>query len=679
VRRDYQATSPLLWVATQFGRFLGDGYREIRGLIASNAPDNLKKAFTGSMAALVLALLTVIVIASQLHPAAVILAVICVLLIVYGRTLFRRLALFAGYFLCGFVLFIGAGLITTVPLEKSYPLLAKAVAVGLFVVLCLVIPALLSMRPRQEIAAGGGGWASGADQLRKPTLTFADVGGLEEAKRQIRELVQANLNGKKFGQYGVFRNGILLHGPRGTGKTFLAEAVAGEFKLKFCCVSAAGLHHKYVGETERHIEMLFQQAIGSRPAVLFIDEIDALGTKRQQLGDGDDTGGAARGYNSATTQLMGCIDDARKHPGLVIIAATNSYDGLDRALIREGRFDLHVRLELPNEDERVRIFEVQLAKRPSKHFDLQPFAKRTPGWSAAKIGTLVDRAAFFAAEGRRQIEELDLTRAFADTGGKDRPAFKEVDWADVVLSPDTEADLRNLVRLMDPEYGERLRLAMPTGLLLIGPPGTGKTMMARLIATQTRRSFYPITAADILGGATGGSVKKLTELFARAKENSPSIIFIDEMDGLLPRNNGLQSQHDIQLVEQARSLISELEPQHNVFLIGTTNHLDSIDAAILRGGRFSEKIEIGTPPESGYQRLLRKHLDGVRLVEGLSVELLVERLKGISPADLEATCHSAKRMAMRRMAEDAEELPPLTWNDFTEAMNRVQVQFSKRS
>ena len=675
MRPEYPAMSPLHWVATQLGRFLGDGYREIRALIASNTPHSLKKAFTGSLAALVLALLAVVVIASKIHPAAVILAVACVLLIVYGRTLFRRLALFAGYFLCGFVLFIGFGLITTLPLEKGYPLLAKAVAVVLFVVLCLVIPALLSIRPRQEIAAGSGSWASGDDRFKTPTLTFADVGGLEESKKQIRDLLQANLNGKKFGEYGVFRNGILLYGPRGTGKTFLAEAVAGEFRLKYCCVSAAGLHHKYVGETERHIEMLFQQAIGSSPAVLFIDEIDALGTRRQQLGDGDDTGGAARGYNSATTRLMGCIDDARKHPGLILIAATNFYDGLDRSLIREGRFDLHVRLDLPNEDERARIFAAQLAKRPSRHFDLQPFAKRIPGWSAAKIGTLVDRAAFFAAEEQRKIEERDLTRAFAETGGKDRASFKEVDWADVVLSPDTEADLQNLVRLMDPAYGERLKLTMPTGLLLIGPPGTGKTMIARLIATQTKRSFYPITAADILGGPTGASVKKLTELFTRAKENSPSIIFIDEMDGLLPRNNGFQSQHDIQLVEQARSLISELEPQHNVFLIGTTNHLGSIDAAILRGGRFSEKIEIGTPHESGYQRLLTKHLDGIRLVEGLSVEVLAERLKGISPADLEAVCNSAKRMAMRRMAEDAEELPPLVWNDFTEAMKRVQVQF----
>ena len=380
MRRDYQATSPLLWVATQFGRFLGDGYREIRGLIASNAPDNLKKAFTGSMAALILALLTVIVIASQLHPAAVILAVVCVLLIVYGRTLFRRLALFAGYFLCGFVLFIGAGLITTVPLEKNYPLLAKAVAVGLFVVLCLVIPALLSMRPRQEIAAGGGSWASSGDQLRKPALTFADVGGLEEAKKQIRELVQANLNGKKFGQYGVFRNGILLHGPRGTGKTFLAEATAGEFGLKYLYVSAAALFKQVHRRNRREYQQRYSSEPNpNRPVVLFVDEIDAVGTKRQQIGDGDDTGGAARSFNSFTGRLMGCIDEARKTPGVVLMAATNFYDGLDRALIREGRFDLHVRLDLPNEEERARIFEAQLAKRPSKRFDVQGVREENAG------------------------------------------------------------------------------------------------------------------------------------------------------------------------------------------------------------------------------------------------------------------------------------------------------------
>jgi len=316
LRPEHHATSPLVWVASQLGRFICDGYREIRALLASNTPHSLKKVFTGSLAALVLALLAVIVIASRLHPAAVILAVACVLVIAYGRSLFKRSALFAGYFLCGFVLFIGAGLITTVPLEKNYPLLAKAVAVGLFVVLCLVIPALLSMRPRQEIVAGGGNWTSDHSRVQTPAFTFADIGGLEEAKRQIRDLVHANLHGKQFGQYGVFRNGILLHGPRGTGKTFLAEAVAGEFKLKYWCVSAAGLHHKYVGETERHIEMLFQQAIDSTPAVLFIDEIDALGTKRQQLGDGDDTGGARLqlGDYSVDGLYRQCSETSRSDP-----------------------------------------------------------------------------------------------------------------------------------------------------------------------------------------------------------------------------------------------------------------------------------------------------------------------------------------------------------------------------
>ncbi|MBM3775664.1 MAG: ATP-binding protein, partial [Acidobacteria bacterium] len=268
------------------------------------------------------------------------------------------------------------------------------------------------------------------------------------------------------------------------------------------------------------------------PALLCIDEIDAVGTKRQQRGDADDTGGAARSYNSTATRLMECVGEYRNHPGLIIMAATNFYDGLDRALIREGRFDLPIRLDLPNEEERERIFETQLAKRPCRRFQLKDFAKRTPGWSAAKIRALVDRAATLAADQHRRIEEQDLDRALKDTGGKDRPLFKPVEWNDIVLSPSTEADLRNLIRLMDPAFAQKLGVPVPGGLLLLGPPGTGKTMIARLIATQTGRSFYPITAADVLGGVTGASVKKLTDLFARARDNSPSIIFLDEVDGL---------------------------------------------------------------------------------------------------------------------------------------------------
>jgi transitional endoplasmic reticulum ATPase len=663
-----------VWLIAHLGRFLKAGYSEVRGLLASSTPHRVKRAFTGSLVALLLALGVVIFLGSQIHPLAVALAVTCVFLIAYQRRLFRRMGLFLGYFLAGFLIFVLAGLILVVPLEKNYPLLAKAIGVALFVLFCVLIPGLLAVR--RGAVGHEGSIGSGDNGVRVPTVRFADVGGLEGAKKQIRDLVRANLNSRRSNAYSVLRNGILLHGPRGTGKTFLAEATAGEFKLNYLCVSAASLIGRYVGATEANIQATFETAKAKTPALLFIDEIDAVGTRRQQLGDADDTGGAARSYNSTAIRLMECVSEYRKHPGLIIMAATNLYDGLDRALIREGRFDLPIRLDLPNEEERERIFETQLAKRPWRQFQLKVFAKRTPGWSAAKIRTLVDRAATLASDQHRQIEEHDLDRALKDTGGKDRPHFRPVEWNDIVLSPSTEADLRNLIRLMDPPFAEKLGVPMPSGLLLLGPPGTGKTMVARLIATQTERSFYPITAADVLGSATGASVKKLTELFARAKDNSPSIIFLDEMDGLLPWNTGYQAQHDIQFVEQARTLISDLEPGHNVFLIGTTNHVDNIDPAILRGGRFSEKIEISVPDKAGYGRLMDKHLSGIRLDRSLSVDELVERLNGVSPADLEAICNSAMRVSMNRMAEGTEQLPPLIWDDFAEAMRRVQVRFS---
>jgi transitional endoplasmic reticulum ATPase len=195
-------------------------------------------------------------------------------------------------------------------------------------------------------------------------------------------------------------------------------------------------------------------------------------------------------------------------------------------------------------------------------------------------------------------------------------------------------------------------------------------MIGRLIATQTRRSFYPVSAADILGGQVGGSVKKLSEVFARARENSPSIIFFDEIDGLMPRNNGMQSPHDTQLVEQCRTEISQLFPEHNVFLIGTTNHLDRIDPAILRGGRFSEKIEIGAPGPANRERLLRKYLDGVQF--DVAIGQLVERLDGLSPADIEAICKAAVRDAFGRSERD-NYIPPLVWDDFEHAIRRVVI------
>jgi transitional endoplasmic reticulum ATPase len=335
------------------------------------------------------------------------------------------------------------------------------------------------------------------------------------------------------------------------------------------------------------------------------------------------------------------------------------------------RFDEKVRVDLPDEAGRARILTVQLSKRLWTPFAVDPFANRTPGWSAAKLTGLVNKAASIAALENRRIEQRDLQRAFDESGGADRPLLKAVDWGDLVLPAPVERDLRNLIQLMDAGKAERLKVPVPTGLLLVGPAGTGKTSIAHLIATQTRRSFYAIAPADV------PTAERLAQVFARAREHSPSILFIDEMDGLLPRgdNGYYMGQHHIQLAEQALMLMSQLDPSNQVFLVGTTNHIDNIDPRVLRGGRFTEKIEVGVPDDQGYLRLIEKYLGPIPLGDGFTCDDVLNRVRGISPADLQGLVNTAKRMAMNRMMTSDEALPPLIWEDFERALERTRPGF----
>jgi transitional endoplasmic reticulum ATPase len=526
----------------------------------------------------------------------------------------------------------------------------------------VALGALAGVRPKALVPRAGG----------SKRLHFADVGGMEEAKQQIRQLVESKLNPGKYRKYGMVRNGILLYGPQGSGKTFLAEATAGEFRLNYHYVSCPQLFNMWMGNTSANIRQEFDAAAARKPALLFIDEIDSLGGARQITGSGGDPAGGGRERNNILIQLMQCIDQYRLLEGFVLMAATNLLDGLDPALIREGRFDIKVRVDLPDEAGRLKILESQLFSKPCQRFDLQEFARRTPSMSAAKLKALVDRAAASAATQGRKIEATDLRQALSEMGGKDRPLIQPVQWEDLVVEEEVERDLRTLVRLLDdPDAARRIGLPMPTGLLLLGPPGTGKTMIARLIATQTRRSFYPLTSADVLGGNQGDSVKRVSQIFARAKENSPSLIFIDEMDGLMPRAAGLVGQHDIQVTDQFLTEITNLHPEQSVFLVGTTNHPDHIDPRVLRGGRFSEKIEIGLPGRTARERLLGRYLAGVALAPGATIAALAERLRDLSPADLEAISNTARRFAYNR-APDSSQLPPLILADFEKAVQRVR-------
>ena len=538
---------------------------------------------------------------------------------------------------------------------------------------------------RRKRTIGARPAAAGASVLRSkaetveiprkvPAERFADVGGMEEAKEQVRELVLGHLNPEKYERYGVVRNGILLYGPRGTGKTFLAKATAGEFGLHFEYVSAPKLLNRWIGATGENIQEVFTRAAGRKPVLFFIDEIDALGGGRQDAIS--DPGGAGREFNNITMALMSAIDQYRSFSGFVVMAATNRLDGLDEALTREGRFDIKVRVDLPDEATRLKILEAQLSKKPWKRFDLQEFAHRTPGASAAKLRALVDQAANYALMDNRKIEAQDLRRAVDANGGKDRPQLERVDWNDVVIAEAIAQDLKSIIRLLeDPARTRTLGMEIPTGLLLVGPPGTGKTLIATLIASQTKRSFYPLTAASVLGGGVGDSVKRVSAMFARAKEHSPAIVFIDEMDGLLPPNSRYLAQHDIQLVEQFLTEIGSLRPENNVFLVGTTNHPANIDPRVLRGGRFSEKILIPLPEAPQRMQLLIRYLKGVQLEGGLTLEEISKRLSG-APADLQAICTAAKRMAFNRIT-DSDRLPPLNWSDFERASERVRGDMAK--
>jgi transitional endoplasmic reticulum ATPase len=529
-----------------------------------------------------------------------------------------------------------------------------------------------SARPQSPFSMLGGlggmpSDGSGEFEVQAPDelTTFADVGGMETLKQEVRDTVGLVLEHPDDAErYGIEWNGILLHGPPGVGKTYFAEAIAGEYGLNFIHVSTGDLVASLVGGSARNIEKAFDTALENLPCLLFFDEFDSVAQRRDTTPDQE----SRRTVNQLLTSLEAHRDERR----LLVLAATNSIEHLDPAAIRPGRFDRHIRIDLPDAEARSAIFQTELANRPAaERIELEQLVRRTEGMTPAAISKIVDTAAlevFRQATQSGQKLELDtehLLSAIERYGGQDRPTVEHWTWDSLVLPSTIKAQLQQIQSVIeDPETARRFGVEPPTGLLLAGPPGTGKTTVAKVLAAQARSSFYPVSGADVMSKWVGESEGNIRRLFERARENRPSIIFIDEIDALAPKRGEFQV-HDTQ-VNQLLAEIDGIAGQRGVFIIGATNRPDQLDPALLRGGRLSRTIVLGLPDEAARLAILTLNTARMPTV-GVRLDELARETDGMSPADIKSLCQEAALAAMTRDGE----APAVTHEDFREALSRL--------
>jgi transitional endoplasmic reticulum ATPase len=513
---------------------------------------------------------------------------------------------------------------------------------------------------------GGMGGQGGDFEVQPPDglTTFADVGGMEAIKQEVRDTVGLMLEHPDDAErYGIEWNGILLHGPPGVGKTFFAEAIAGQYGLNFIHVSTGDLVSSLQGGSAQNIDKAFSTAMQNLPCLLFFDEFDSVAQRRGGTPDQES--------RRTVNQLLTALEAYRDERELLVVAASNEIEHLDPAVIRPGRFDRHIRVDLPDAPARRAIFEAELDERPvAADIDLEELVRRTEGMTPATISKVVDSAALavfkHAASSGRQLllDTQHLLAAVESLGGQDRPMVEHWTWDALVLPDATKAQLQQLQAVIeDPESASRFGIDPPTGLLLAGPPGTGKTTVAKVLAAQARCSFYPVSGADVMSKWVGESEGNIRRLFERARENRPSIVFIDEIDAIAGRR-GTVEVHDTQ-VNQLLAEIDGVAGQRGVFVIGASNRPDQIDPAMLRGGRLSRTIILGLPDEPGRLAILRLHTARMPTI-GVRLDELGRDTDGMSPADLKALCQEAGLAAMGRDAVS------VTHEDFDDALARLR-------
>nr|AAA72002.1 ATPase [Sulfolobus acidocaldarius] len=505
--------------------------------------------------------------------------------------------------------------------------------------------------------------------LAYPKVSWEDIGDLEEAKQKIREIVEWPMRHPElFQRLGIDPpKGILLYGPPGTGKTLLARALRNEIGAYFITVNGPEIMSKFYGESEQRIREIFKEAEENAPSIIFIDEIDAIAPKREDV-----TGEVEK---RVVAQLLTLMDGIKGRGRVIVIGATNRPDAIDPALRRPGRFDREIEIRPPDTKGRKDILQVHTRNMPiTDDVDLDKLAEMTYGYTGADLAALAKEAAIYAL--RRFVDEKKLNldqptipaeiikelkvsmNDFLNALKSIQPSLlrevyvevPKVNWNDIGGLDNVKQQLREAVEwpLRFPELFTKSGVTPPKGILLFGPPGTGKTMLAKAVATESGANFIAVRGPEILSKWVGESEKAIREIFRKARQAAPTVIFFDEIDSIAPIR-GLSTDSGVteRIVNQLLAEMDGIVPLNKVVIIAATNRPDILDPALLRPGRFDRLIYVPPPDKTARFEILKVHTKNVPLAEDVSLEDIAEKAEGYTGADLEALVREATINAMR--------------------------------